>query len=106
MQSVTEHILARKIPLHSEKNPLFYLPVKSSALDAAIYLMPDKFQYLDTVYRNGEKVPLHTPLENNDILIFSHTSEITIQQQWSNLVHSGISKWRIRNHFTHNDNHD
>lgn len=105
MQSVTEHILARKIPLHSEKNPLFYLPVKSSALDAAIYLLPEKFQYLDTVWRNGEKVPLHTSLENNDILLFTYAPEKTIQQQWSEFVHSGISKWRIRNHITHKDEH-
>lgn len=106
MQSVTEHILARKIPLHSEKNPLFFLPIKSSALDAAIYLMPDIFQYLDSVYRNGEKIPFHTPLENNDILILNYSTVITIQDQWSNLVHSGISKWRIRNHFIHSKNHD
>ncbi len=72
MQSVTEHILARKIPLHSKSNPLFYLPIKSTALDAAIYLFPENFNYLDSIYRNNEKVPFHTVLENNDIILYGN----------------------------------
>lgn len=75
MQSVTEHILARKIPLHSEIRPLFYLPIKSTALDAAIYLSSSNFDHLDALYRNGEKVPFHTVLEDNDIIKFEYAEQ-------------------------------
>lgn len=97
MQSVTEHILARKIPLHSKQKPLFYLPIRSTALDAVIYLAPDKFDCIDAVYRNNEKVPLHTILENNDIITFGISEKSTIKDEWKDFAHSGISKWRIRN---------
>lgn len=100
MQSVTEHILARKIPLHSESRPLFYLPVKSTALDAVIYLAPERFDSLEGIYRNSEKIPLHTVLENNDIITFTCSKTKTLQKQWIEFVHSGISKWRIRKHIS------
>jgi len=105
MQSVTEHILARKIPLHSESKPLFYLPVKSTGLDAAIYLLPHQFDYLESIYRNGEKVPPHTILENNDIVTFTFQEKQSIKKQWIKFVHSGISKWRIRKHFINSEKH-
>ncbi len=98
MKSVTEHILARKIPLHSEPRPLFYMPIKSTAIDAAIYLFPDKFSSITDVYRNGEKVPLHTILENNDIItVFFDEEKRTIKKEWIEFSHSGVSKWRIKN---------
>ncbi|MCB9807301.1 hypothetical protein H6768_05500 [Candidatus Peribacteria bacterium] len=100
MQSVTEHILARKIPLHSEIKPLFYLPVKSTALDATIYLSPEKFDYIESIYRNGEKIPPHTILENNDIITFMYAEKQTIKKQWLDFVRSGVSKWRIRKHLS------
>ena len=103
MQSVTEHILARKIPLHSEIRTLFYLPIKSTALDAAIYLSPERFDYIEGIYRNNEKIPLHTTLENNDIVTFMYSEEKMLKQEWIEFVHSGVSKWRIRNHMTNKD---
>lgn len=106
MQSVTEHILARKIPLHSESRPLFYLPILSTALDAAIYLSPDRFNYIDAIYRNNEKIPLHTVLENNDIVTFTYAQEPILRDEWTEFVHSGVSKWRIRNLIAHNDTND
>ncbi len=99
MKSVTEHILARKIPLHSASRHLFYLPIKSTALDAAIYLHPEKFHTLEMIYKNNEKVPLHTPLENDDILTFSFWEKSTIEKKWEEYVHSGISIWRIEQYF-------
>ncbi len=104
MQSVTEHILARKIPLHSETKPLFYLPIKSTALDAAIYLTPDKFDYISAIYRNNEKIPLHTTLEDNDIIRLVYDEDKKIKNEWTEFVHSWVSKWRIRNHILKNKN--
>ena len=95
MQSVTEHILARKIPLHSKSKPLFYLPVKSTALDAGIYLFPERFQTIVGIYRNDEKVPPHTVLENHDIIWIEFGETETLQQNWLDIVHSDVSKWKI-----------
>lgn len=97
MQSVTEHILARKIPLHSKSKPLFYLPIRSTALDAVIYLEPENFDFIDAIYRNNEKVPPHTTLENNDIITFTSSNTSVLNENWTEFVHSGVSKWRIRN---------
>lgn len=103
MQSVTEHILARKIPLHSESRPLFYLPIRSTALDAVIYLSPERFDYIDAIYRNNEKIPMHTVLENNDIITFTYAKETSLKDEWIESVHSGVSKWRIRDLIANND---
>lgn len=95
MQSVTTHILARKIPLHSKERPLFYLPIKSTILDAVIYLNGNNFDRIESVYRNHEKVPMHTVLEYDDIITYTISPEKTIQKKWNECVHSGISRWRI-----------
>ena len=98
MQNVTEHILARKIPLHAKNRPLFYLPTKSTALDAAIYLDPEHFMYLDEICRNHEKVPFSTVLENDDIVTYSFSHEKQISSKWLDAIHSGISRWKIQKH--------
>ncbi len=96
IKSVTEHILARKIPIHSKIRPLFYMPIKSTALDAAIYLEPKNFHRIESIYRNHEKVPFHTPLENDDIITFTLTEKPTISKKWLEAAPSGIARWRIK----------
>lgn len=98
MESVTAHILARKIPLHSKNRPLFYMPVKSTVLDAAAYLDPVHFHRIESIYRNHEKVPLYTQLENDDIITYNLAGKSTISKQWLEYVHSGIARWRIHDH--------
>jgi len=78
MTSVTEHILARKIRLHSKTQHLFYMPIRSTVLDAVVYLEPKKFQYTDSIYRNHEKVPFYTPLEDDDIITFDLGDSVTV----------------------------
>ncbi len=46
------------------------MPIKSTALDAVIYLEPKNFHRVESIYRNHEKVPFHTLLENDDIITF------------------------------------
>lgn len=98
MESVTQHILARKIPLHNKNRPLFYMPIKSTVLDAVIYLDPTNFHRIDSVYRNHEKVPFHTVLENDDIITYHLGEKSTIATKWNEYVHSGIARWRIQSH--------
>lgn len=98
MKSVTEHILARKIPLHSKIRPLFYMPIKSTVLDAAIYLDPINFHRIDSIQKNHEKVPFYTTLENDDIITFTLAEKSTIKKQWLEYTHSGIASWRVRTH--------
>jgi GTP diphosphokinase / guanosine-3',5'-bis(diphosphate) 3'-diphosphatase len=95
MTSVTEHILARKIRLHSKTQHLFYMPIKSTVLDGVVYLEPKKFQYIDSIYRNHEKVPFYTPLEDDDIITFDLWDSPTVTKQWLEFVSSGIAQWRI-----------
>lgn len=70
MESVTAHIFARKIPLHSAINPLFYMPAGLTVLDAVIYLEPKNFRFVESVYRNNEKVPFHAILKADDIITY------------------------------------
>ena len=71
MESVTAHIFAKKIPLHSAIKPLFYMPIGLTMLDAIIYLEPEKFPYIADIYRNEEKVPFHASLNRDDILSYT-----------------------------------
>lgn len=100
MKSVTEHVLARKIPLHSKSRPLFYMPIKSTVLDAAIYLDPVNFYRIESVYRNLEKTPFHTVLENDDIITFALSEESTLAEKWMESAHSGIARWRIKSYLS------
>ncbi len=95
MESVTAHILARKIPVHSNSRPLFYMPIKSTILDAAIYLDPLNFERIEAMYRNHEKVPGYTVLENDDIITYDLAKKPTISKKWLEHIHSGIARWRI-----------
>lgn len=98
IKSVTEHILARKIPIHSKTRPLFYMPIKSTALDAVIYLEPKNFHCIEYIYRNHEKVPFHTLLENDDIITFSLGDKNTLSKEWLEAAPSGIARWRIKSY--------
>lgn len=98
IKSVTEHILARKIPIHSKTKHLFYMPIKSTVLDAVIYLEPKDFYRIESIYRNHEKVPFHTPLENDDIITFTLGEKSTISKQWLDAAPSGIARWRIKSY--------
>ena len=98
MKSVSEHVLARKIPLHSKDRPRFYMPIKSTILDAVTYLDPAHFHHLESVYRNHEKVPLYTVLDNDDIITYTLSEKPTVTKQWLEFSHSGVSRWRIQSH--------
>lgn len=100
MKSVTGHILARKIPLHSEHRPLFYMPIKTTVLDTIIYLDPLNFHKTETIYRNHEKVPFYTVVDNDDIITYSLSKESTISKKWLEFSQSGISQWRIQSHLS------
>lgn len=71
MESVTAHIFARKIPLHSAINPLFYMPVGLTMLDAVMYLEPEKFRFIESIYRNNEKIPFHAIINADDIITYT-----------------------------------
>jgi hypothetical protein len=71
MESVTTHIFAKKIPLHSMVKPVFYMPPGLTMLDAIIYLEPEKFPYIVNIYRNEEKVPLYALLNHDDIITYT-----------------------------------
>lgn len=95
MESVTAHIFARKIPLHSAINPLFYMPAGLTMLDAVIYLEPAKFRFVESIYRNNEKVPFHAIINADDIITYSFGNTVTITQGSKKDINSGISRWRI-----------
>lgn len=97
MRSVSEHVLARKIPVHAKIRPLFYMPIKSTVLDAVIYLDPGHFDHVSEIFRNHEKVPFHTVLENDDIITYTLDEKPTLTKHWLESVHSGISRWRVQN---------
>ncbi len=105
MKGVTEHILARKIPIHSPQKPLFYMPIKSTVLDAAIYLDPANFVCIDEIYKNHEKVPFYTVLDNNDIITFSLKEKPTVLHKWLEYAHSWVSHWRIEEYLAHHKKH-
>jgi (p)ppGpp synthase/HD superfamily hydrolase len=80
MESVTAHVFARKIPLHSAINPLFYMPAGLTMLDAVIYLEPTKFRFVENIYRNNEKVPFHAIINSDDIITYTFGNTVTITQ--------------------------
>jgi GTP diphosphokinase / guanosine-3',5'-bis(diphosphate) 3'-diphosphatase len=98
IKSITEHILARKIRIHSKTRHLFYMPIKSTVLDAVIYLEPQLFHSIEHIYRNHEKVPFYTLLEEDDIITFSLADKETISKKWIKSVSSGITQWRIESY--------
>jgi len=71
MESVTAQIFARKIPLHSAINRLFYMPIGLTMLDAVIYLEPEKFRFVETIYRNNEKAPFYALINPHDIITYT-----------------------------------
>lgn len=95
IQSVREHILSRKIRLHSAKKSLFYLPIWLSLLDALIYLEPLHFPYADHICLNHDRVPLNTPLQMDDIITYQIGDHINPHTMDGQNVVSGISRWRI-----------
>lgn len=95
MESVTAHIFARKIPLHSAINPLFYMPAGLTMLDTVIYLEPGKFRFIESIYRNNEKVPFHAIIGTDDIITYTFGNTVTITQGSKKDINSGISRWRI-----------
>ncbi len=64
-------------------------------LDAVIYLEPDKFRFVTTIYRNNEKVPFYAILNPNDIITYTFWNTVTITQGSKKDIQSGISRWRI-----------
>ncbi len=95
MESVTAHIFSKKIPLHSAKNPIFYMPAGLTMLDTVIYLEPEKFRFVDIIYRNNEKVPFYAIINPHDIITYSFGNTVTITQGSKKDIQSGISRWRI-----------
>jgi (p)ppGpp synthase/HD superfamily hydrolase len=95
MESVTAQIFARKIPLHSIINPLFYMPEGLTVLDTVMYLEPEKFRFIETISRNNEKIPFHAQINADDIITYSFGNTVTITQGSKKDVNSDISKWRI-----------
>lgn len=98
IKSVTEHVLARKIRIHSKTRHLFYMPIKSTVLDAVVYLEPLSFHSIEHIYRNHEKVPFYTLLEDDDIITFSYANKATITKKWLKSISSGIAQWRIKSY--------
>lgn len=74
------------------------MPIRSTVLDAVIYLEPKDFYRIESIYRNHEKVPFHTPLENDDIITFTLGKKSTISKQWLDAAPSGIARWRIKSY--------
>lgn len=99
MESVTAHVFARKIPLHSQVNPLFYMPNGLTMLDAVIYLEPNRFAYIESIYRNDEKSPFYALLKNDDIITYTFWEKITLTERSKNDINSGISRWRLEKLF-------
>ena len=100
MESVTAHIFAKKIPLHSTIKPLFYMPIGLTMLDAIIYLEPEKFPYITDIYRNEEKAPFHALLNRDDIIAYTFGDTTTLTKKSKKDVQSGISAWRLEQLFS------
>ena len=77
------------------------MPIKSTVLDAAIYLDPLHFSQIDEIHKNHEKVPFYTLLENNDIITYTLKEKPSILHKWLEFTHSGVSRWRIAEYFKH-----
>lgn len=95
IESVREHVFARKIPLHTCERPLFYIPAGLTIHDSIIYLEPERFPYIQDIYRNHEKTPLSTLVEYDDIITYTFGEHIEPRNLRYESVHSGISRWRI-----------
>jgi hypothetical protein len=40
-------------------------------LDTIIYLEPEKFRFVEAIYRNNEKVPFHAVIHDHDIITYT-----------------------------------
>ena len=40
-------------------------------LDAVMYLEPERFRFVEAIYRNNEKVPFHAIIGTHDIITYT-----------------------------------
>lgn len=65
-------------------------------LDTVIYLEPEKFRFIQTIYRNNEKVPGHAVINSHDIITYTFGNTVSITAESKKDMNSGISHWRMK----------
>lgn len=89
--------------IHNPKKNEVYVPYNFTALDAAIYLFPDRIDYIQTILVNQEEVPFGTTLQSNDIIEVKFGKDENAQPNWIRYLQSETSKFRLQSLLKHED---
>ena len=68
IQSVMSQVFSKKMQIHSPKKNEVYVPYDFTALDAAIYLYPEKIKYISKILVNHTPATFDQELHPNDII--------------------------------------
>lgn len=96
ISAVMNHVFAKKMQIHNPKKKAVYVPYTFSALDAAIYLYPEKISHIATIYVNQKPVSMGHLLAPNDIIEVEFTKKNHISSSWLQYSESDVSMFRLQ----------
>ena len=95
-EQLQHDILEAPIIINTALHDTLLLPANSTILDAAFYSYAQKAWKTEKIYLNGVKVPLYTPLKNNDQIHCYFKKKINIKYEWLGYVDTALASSCIR----------
>lgn len=96
IESVTHHVFAKKMQIHNPEMQEVFVPYEFTALDAAIYLYPDKIMYIDKVRVNKKSAYFGDQVKINDIVEVIFSKQPRAVADWLRYLQSDISRYRLQ----------
>jgi len=98
-------VFAKKMQIHNPKKNEVYVPYNFTALDAAIYLYPNKIKNIKSILVNQEEVSFGTVLNPNDIIEVNFSRTVLAEASWIKYLQSETSRFRLQS-VLKKENHD
>jgi (p)ppGpp synthase/HD superfamily hydrolase len=92
LEALSHDILKGFITLHTSDHKILYVPIESSALDAAFYCLRKDAQYVSEILVNGKKTNFSTFLRDGDSIVFVRDTTQKLTPEWLDQVNTSYSK--------------